>query len=119
MKAFEVALKRCNAGIIMASYNKVNGVYAPNNYDILVKVLCKEWGFKGMVMSDWNAVSADTANILRACETQCDLVMTGEPKQSTAIVEGVKNGTVKLDDLKRCAGRVLKLIRKNKVVISL
>ena len=90
LKAFEVALKRCNAGTIMASYNKVNGVYTPNNYDILVKVLRNEWGFKGVVMSDWNAVSADTADILKACETQCDLVMPGEPKQSAAIVEGVK-----------------------------
>ena len=119
LKAFEVALKKCDAGTVMASYNKVNGVYNTNNYDILVKVLRNEWGYKGLVMSDWNAVSPDTADILKACEAQCDLVMPGEPKQVAAVVEGVKNGTVKLDDLKRCAGRVLKLIRENTVVKSL
>ena len=118
LKGFETALKRCNAKTIMASYNKINEVYNTNNYDLLVKVLRCEWGFEGLVMSDWNAVSAlnNTADVCQAAASQCDLIMPGEAGQVEAVCEGVKNGTVDLDDLKRCAGRVLSLIRENTVI---
>lgn len=124
LKGFEIAVKESNPRTVMASYNKINGVYATNNYDLLVNVLRNEWGFEGLVMSDWDSVSAlkedctkpDTADIWKTASAQCDLVMPGRPDQVEALEKGIAAGTVSTEDLKRCAGRVLTLIRENTVI---
>jgi len=115
LKGFETAVEKCMPGTIMASYNKINGAYSTNNYDTLVKVLRNEWGFDGVVMSDWNATSkkSDTADILKAASCGCDLTMPGEDGQIEDIVKGIEAGAVAVDDVKRSAGRVLALIRRN------
>lgn len=123
LKGFEIAVKESAPMTVLASYNMVNGVYATNNYDLLVKVLRNEWGFEGMVMSDWDSITcergdcmkAKTADILKAPAAQCDLVMAGRPDQIEALEKGVEEGLVKMDDLKRCAARVLKMVAENTV----
>lgn len=105
----------------MAAYNKVNGVYCTNNYDLLVKVLRCEWGFDGLVMSDWDAMKADPADctkpasgdVQKAHAAQCDLVMPGRPDQVEALLRGLEAGIVSEHDLRRSAARILKLIREN------
>jgi beta-glucosidase len=126
LKGFEIAIKESKPMTVMASYNLINGVYATNNYDTLVKVLRNEWGFEGMVMSDWDSITADnedcmkaaTGDVLKALTAQCDLIMPGRPDQIEALVKGVEQGIVKEEDLKRSAGRVLAMIRKNTIVAS-
>ena len=54
--AFEIAIERSHPGSIMTSYNKVNGLYASGNDELLNQVLKKAWGYPGWVMSDWGAV---------------------------------------------------------------
>ena len=117
LKGFETAVEKCMPGTIMASYNKINGTYSTNNHDTLVKVLRNEWGFSGVVMSDWNATSkkSDTADILRAASCGCDLTMPGEDGQIEDLMKGIEEGSVTVADVKRCAGRVLALIRRNTV----
>ena len=55
LKGFEIAVKTSAPKSIMTSYNKLNGVYTPNNYELCVSVLRNEWGYKGLVMTDWTA----------------------------------------------------------------
>lgn len=126
LKGFEIAVKESAPMTVMAAYNMINGVYATNSYDLLVKVLRNEWGFEGLVMSDWDAMKAEkndcmkaaTADVLKAAGAQCDLVMPGRADQIEALQKGVVNGMVKREDLKRSAGRVLALVRKNTVCDS-
>lgn len=126
LKGFEIAVKESNPMTLMAAYNKINGVYCTNNYDLLVKILRQEWGFEGIVMSDWDSMKADkedsikakSGDILKAMYAQCDLICPGRPDQIEALKKGLDNGVVNRDDLKRCASRVLRMIRKNTVLES-
>ncbi len=124
LRGFEIAVKEAAPMTVMASYNMINDVYATNNYDLLVKVLREEWGFTGLVMSDWDAMKASrddcmeaaTGDVLRAAVSQCDLIMPGRPDQVEAIVKGVESGAVLPADLKRSAARVLRLVAGNTAV---
>ena len=124
LRGFEIAVKESDPMTVMASYNMVNGVYSTNNKDLLVKVLRNEWGFRGMVISDWDSMKADpgdnmkakTGDVLKAHAAQCDLVMPGRKDQVDALTSALSVGLVERDDLKRSAARILTMISKNTVV---
>ncbi len=69
-------------------------------------------------MSDWSAVSPETGDILKAAKAQCDLIMPGTGDQVKEIIEGVNQGEISMEDLRRCAGRVLELVRSNTILGS-
>ena len=124
LKGFEIAVRQASPWTVMAAYNKINGVYCTNNHDLLVKLLRCEWGFDGLVMSDWDSMKADrsdprkavTGDVLRAPAAQCDLIMPGRPDQVEALCMGVEAGEVRVEDLRRSAARVLRMIRRNTVL---
>ena len=124
LRGFEIAVKESAPMTVMAAYNKVNGVYCTNNYDLLVKVLRNEWGFEGLVMSDWDSMKASredctvpaSGDVQKAAAAQCDLVMAGRPDQLNALQKGLEGGTVRLDDLRRSAARVLWMVRQNSIL---
>ncbi len=126
LRGFEIAVRESKPMTVMAAYNKINGVYCTNNYDLLVKVLRNEWGFDGLVMSDWDAMkcqrgdacAALSGDVQKAHAAQCDLVMPGREDQVQAICAGVENGTLQRKDLERSAIRLLKIIRNNTVLSS-
>ena len=126
LRGFEIAVRESKPMTVMAAYNKVNGVYCTNNYDLLVKVLRSEWGFEGMVMSDWDSMKASredctvpaSGDVQKAAAAQCDLVMPGRPDQLEALQKGLDSGAVQLDDLRRSAARVLWMVRQNTVLVS-
>lgn len=68
LASFEYAVKAAKPASIMAAYNKVNGVYATENKDLLINILRKEWGYDGLVISDWRAVKDRVASILNGVD---------------------------------------------------
>lgn len=108
LATFEKVVKQANPATIMCSYNAINGTLSSQNRRLLTNILRDEWGFKGLVMSDWGAVADHTA----AIKAGLDLEMPGKGDQSVdEIVTAVKNGSLAEADLDRAVSRVLKMIQ--------
>ena len=110
LRPFELAVRRGGAKGIMTSYNKVNGVYAPNSYDLCTKVLRCEWDFDGVVMTDWFSTNNGLADNAKAIAVGNDLIMPGGSGFKKKIVKAVKSGVLSVDDLRRCCGRVVRSV---------
>lgn len=106
LKGFEIVVKEANPWTLMTSYNKINGTYASESYSLLNEILRNEWGFKGMVMTDWFGGKNTPAQVLAGN----DLLMPGRKEQSDAIIEAVKNGTLNVADIDANVKRILSLI---------
>jgi beta-glucosidase len=108
LKNFQIMLQNSNPWTIMSSYNLVNGVHTTQSKDLLTTILRKEWGFKGMVMSDWfggdNAVEQMAAGN--------DLIMPGNLPQKDAIIAAVKDKTLPLSILDENVERILNMVQK-------
>ena len=104
LKGFKIAVEEGNPRAIMTAYNKINGVFASTNYDLLMGVLRGEWEYDGMVMTDWNTC-ANAQEHVHACN---DLIMPG--RYAKKILEGIENGNVKKEEAQLCASRILNLI---------
>ncbi|MGM9736394.1 MAG: glycoside hydrolase family 3 C-terminal domain-containing protein [Candidatus Cryptobacteroides sp.] len=109
LKGFEIAVKESQPWTVMSSYNYVNGVYTSESKDLQTTMLRDEWGFKGMVMTDWFG-GADAAAQMWAGN---DMLQPGRPGQFEDIVEGVRSGRLNETDLDRNVRRVLELIVKS------
>ncbi len=106
LKGFEIMVKKSQPWTVMSSYNKVNGTFTSESKYLLSDILRKEWGFKGVVMSDWfggqNAPSQISAGN--------DLLEPGTKKQWDALIEAQKSGELSIADIDTSAKRILKLI---------
>ena len=110
LRPFEYAVRWGGAKGIMTSYNKINGVYAPNSYDLCTKVLRNEWGFDGVVITDWFSTNRGQADNALAMQAGNDLIMPGGGSFKKEILKGVKSGKIKEEDVRRCCGNVVKAI---------
>lgn len=108
LKGFEMAVKESQPWSIMTSYNKVNGKYTCEDIDLTEYILRDEWGFKGMVMSDWNA-GTDAVTSMKAGN---DMLQPGQDRQYKAILEAVQNGTLDEAVLNRNVKRILEMVVK-------
>lgn len=108
LKAFKIAICESGSKGIMASYNKVNGVYMPNNYDLLTDVLRNEFGFDGLVMTDWFAAGHDESLTELCCKSGCDMVMPGLPADVKKIKKAYKSGVVSKQEIEISAQRIIK-----------
>ena len=103
---FETAVKEGKPDTVMCSYNKINGVHASDNRWLLTEVLREEWGFDGMVVTDWGAL----CDRIRGFQAGCDLNMPGGSKyMEKAALEAVKNGTLDEKDIDASVERILRL----------
>ncbi|MFD3259608.1 glycoside hydrolase family 3 C-terminal domain-containing protein [Paenibacillus lentus] len=117
LKGFEMAVKEGGANSIMTSYNPVNGHWAASNYDLNTTILRGEWGFKGIVMTDWWAVMNDVVhggpadrkytNWMVRAQNDLYMVVTNYGAEINAYddntLEALYNGTLTRGELQRCA----------------
>ena len=111
LRAFRIAVTEGEPWTVMSSYNRVNGNYVCNSFDFCTRVLRQEWGFKGLVMSDWNATEA--CSYAEAINAGNDLIMPGTPAVTKQLEKDLKTGALYRDALNLSAGRVLELIFKS------
>ena len=119
LKNFEIAITKAQPWTVMSSYNLVNGTMTSERYDLLTSVLRNDWGFKGLVMTDWfggmdpvrRGGKTDRAANIHAGN---DLLEPGLDQDRADIVAAVKSGKLAEKDLDTCVRRVLELIVRTK-----
>ena len=111
LRAFRIAVTEGKPWTVMSSYNRVNGKHVCNTYDLLTRVLRQEWGFEGLVMSDWNAT--EQCSYAEAINAGNDLIMPGTAAISKKLEEELKTGRLNREALNISAGRVLELVFKS------
>ena len=106
LTAFEIAVKEGKPSTVMCAYPKLNGVHCSDNKDLLSGILRSEWGFDGMVVTDWGAMN----DRLEGFRAGCDLNMPGgSAYMEKEALRAVKSGTLPASAVDDSARRVLKL----------
>jgi beta-glucosidase len=109
LPAFEKAVKEAQPWTVMCSYNKVNGVFASEHHTLLTEILKDEWGFEGLVVSDWGAVRDRVA----ALRGGLDWEMPGpQDRRVKAVVEAVRSGELAEATLDESVRRILRIVFK-------
>ncbi len=109
LPAFETAVKRSRPWTVMCSYNRINGEYADVNRKLLTDILRNEWGYDGVVVSDWGAVS----NKVRDIKSGMNLEMPGIPDGADKrIIEGVKKGEITEEEVDSIVVKTVEMILK-------
>lgn len=124
MRGFQIAVKEAQPHAVMTSYNLLNGEHTSQRADIIKQVLRREWGFKGIVMSDWVTPGIPTGQTYKypyACASGSikagnDIMMPGGAGDHTDLMEALSNPEhpypITREDLKECAYRVASMARK-------
>ena len=124
LKGFEIAVKEAKAHAVMTTYGPVNGRYTSSNFDLVTKILRDEWGFEGIVMTDWwakggNAGNGDGSDMADIVAAQNDLYMVATSAEDNSnndnSLEGLKKGIVTRGDYQRCAANICKFVMEKPV----
>lgn len=113
LKGFGIAVKESDPKSIMSSYNLINDLYSPNNYDLLTKYLRNECGFNGYVMTDWGSCDYGRGKARLCPKAGNDLIMPGNEENRKDILEAIECGELSVEDLKTAATRVLMAVEDN------
>ena len=108
LRPFEIAVKEGHPWTVMSSYNYINGRYASENKDLLETILRDEWGFDGVVMTDWFGGFDGAAQIAAGN----DMLQPGLARQKESILAGIQSGRLATPDLDKSVTRILHLIEK-------
>ncbi len=114
LKGFEIAIKESQPMAIMTSYNKVNSVHTANSYDLCTEAARKEWGFEGIIMTDWTTTNAGGGCSAAKClAAGNDLIMPGTLSDRKEILDAVHGLGAQFLDIRyldECVLRMLKVI---------
>ena len=109
LKAFEPIIKEGKPSSVMCAYNKVNGMYASENGELLNGVLRRDWGYEGLVMSDWGAVNDRVLGL----SAGLDLEMPGDIGHNRqVIVDAVNDGRLSMEIVDTAVRRVLAIVKR-------
>lgn len=115
LAGFEMAVKEGKPSTVMCAYNKVNGVHCSDSKELLTDILRTQWGFDGLVVTDWGAMGDRIA----AFRAGCDLCMPGgSAYMEKEAAAAVKNGTLSEEYVDRSAARVARLARQGKSAVE-
>ena len=109
LKGFEIAVKEADPWTVMSSYNKINGTYTSQSRDLITTVLRDEWGFKGLVMTDWFGGDNGAAQMAAGN----DMLQPGTPLQYEQIMNAIKDGSLSEAELDVCVTRCLELVKRS------
>ena len=109
LKGFEIAVKESAPWTVMSSYNKINGTYTSQSKDLLTTVLRDEWGFEGLVMTDWFGGDDGAAQIAAGN----DMLQPGTTRQYRQIMDALSAGTLSEAELDVCVKRCLELVARS------
>lgn len=110
LTAFELAVKEAQPGTVMCSYNKINGIHASDNQELLTDILRTQWSFDGLVVTDWGALN----DRIEGFKAGCDLNMPGGSKyMEKAALEAVRNGSLDEAFIDASVERILRLVEKS------
>lgn len=109
LPAFETVVKAAQPETVMCSYPRINNVHASDNHWLLTDVLRRDWGFEGLVVTDWGAL----CDRVKAMHAGCDLSMPGgSTYMEDWVAAAVKDGSLPESDVDACAARVIALALK-------
>ena len=106
LKGFEIAVKESDPWTVMSSYNKVNGEYTQQSYDLLTTILRDEWGFDGIVMTDWGTKQGT----VKAVKAGNELMEPGATVEIERIIAAVKAGEISQEELDKNVRNMLEFI---------
>lgn len=106
LKPFEMVVKNSKVSTLMTSFNKINGIFAAGNLDLCEGILREEWGYEGIVVTDWGDMDivVDGADAIAAGN---DVIMPGGPPVIEQVLTGFQEGRVTLSELRKSALRFL------------
>ena len=109
LKGFEIALENARPWTLMSSYNKINSTYTSQNYDLITTILQNEWGYQGLVMTDWFSGDDGAAQM----NAGNHMIMPGTKMQYEQIMAAVNNGSLKTATLDANVNKVLNLVLRS------
>lgn len=112
LKGFAIAVREGQPGTLMTSYNMLNHTYTANRHDLVCDILRCEWGYEGLVMTDWSSTNEKAADPAACMLAQNDLIMPGTPFDRSALEKAVTEGRLKRAQILPCALRVLHLVEQ-------
>ncbi len=119
LRGFEIAVTKSQPMAIMTSYNLINGVHAANSYDLCTKAARNEWGYRGLIMTDWttthNGPDCTASGCMRAGN---DIVMPGYEKDHENLRKELADGTLDLRELKLAVGHLVHIIWQSNQYIT-
>ena len=119
LKGFEIIVRKGHPKTVMSSYNQLNHVYTANNYELLTDILRCEWGFEGLVMTDWSSCNEKAGQPQLCAPAGNDLVMPGSDFDRDRILSALKNGSLRPETVRQSACRVLRLMLEARTPILL
>lgn len=113
LRGFEIAVKKSAPDAIMTSYNLINGIHSANHYGLCTEVARNEWGFEGVIMSDWNTTVPRDGSIAWKCaDAGNDIIMPGNMNDDRNIRQAYAEGKISGEKIRECAGRIIALAEK-------
>ena len=108
LKGFEIAVKEAKPWTVMSSYNSLNGEFTQQSHDLLTTILRDEWGFDGIVMTDWGSKEGT----VKSAKAGNDLMEPGNQTEMERLIKAVKEGELSMDEVDRNVRNMLNYIVK-------